>query len=67
MALQEIHKHLGTDQPKLKPGESLEGFPVLVAAPTYAGMQGEIVLSDTGATRKIHTYLNGSWYASTLT
>lgn len=63
MPLKEIHKHTGSDQPKLKPSESLEGYPVLLEVPTYKGRQGEIVLHDNETdTRALYMYMNGAWY-----
>lgn len=68
MGLGDFHRHNGSDQPKLIPKDSFEGFQVLDAVPTYSGMQGEMVLYDNGTdTRALYTFLNGVWYSNSLT
>ena len=50
--------------------KNLEGsFKTLAASPTsIPGWEvGSIVLSDISGVRSLHAYINGSWYAVTLT
>ena len=52
----------------LKVGLLHAGLPVFKVAPTYTGLQGEIVLYDNKVdTRAIYIYLNGAWYSIAIT
>lgn len=63
-----FHRHNGVDAPKLKPNDSLEGFPIFTAVPTHEATQGTIVLYDNGTdARGIYAMLGGTWYGVAIT
>ena len=42
------------------------GIPVYTATPTHIGVEGEIASVDTGSSRSVCIYLNGTWRCKTL-
>jgi NADH:ubiquinone oxidoreductase subunit F (NADH-binding) len=60
------HQHNGQDAPKLDPRNFL-GYQIFTAAPTYAAIEGTIVLGYVGGAYKLYAYINGGWRAVTLT
>lgn len=60
------HTHNGLGSKRISM-QNLLPLPVLAAAPTHVAENGAMAISDVAGTRKLHIYIAGTWYATTLT
>lgn len=60
------HQHTGVDSSVIN-FEDISGAPIMSAAPTDKPENGTIRLYESGATRRIYAFINGSWRYAALT
>ena len=60
------HSHNGIDSTVID-YEDVSGIPVTSVIPTYRPENGTMVLYESGTTRRIYVFINGSWRYVNLT
>lgn len=59
--LGDLHTHDGQNSPMLDPNAALLGFPIKTAVPSYAEIEGKIVLTNVGGAYGLYARIANAW------